>query len=548
MKKLSILIFSLFISFSGISQEPFTPIQIDGITPKWTHLFVDSSRIETDLAEGTEVLRVSEVYLVGDTIAYFAFGDRTDISSGLFLEKLDLNTGIPIWSKKFDPRITGFHEHPKYFGIMENGLIELVSYKIAQDLHPIFGWNLGHFLRREIDPKTGEQLNIFYNENYGEDERLYIWGHTRLLKNGDNFFHYQPIGQGDGINPSNMISEFKHFSPYGDLLYIDSVVLPLPKTGYSLSAFYPFLEGYASLRFSGQSILLLDDPSEIEPDSFTTILDFFDADLQHSHEVDITDYLPAKWHSELWGTYDDLILIKSQDSAYLKFYDILPNVYYSVFDKSGNHISDIALGKEITAGFNDAVHIPNTNEFLFFEITNPLARHKTLKVWHLDGYGETNLLRSLDFEDNRRIAFRFNTKALSNGDVLLFYNGQTRAANGISINSHNTVMRISAEDMGLKTSVVTHPRQDRRDLKVFPNPTTGPLTLEIPDGFTKGTLEVVDMRAGTVYRQKIDHPQERFSLDIGHLPAGVYHVELYPEENAERVFYGARVVLNASFD
>ena len=53
MKKLSILILCLFISFSGISQEPFAPIQIDGITPKWTHLFVDSSRIETDLAEGT---------------------------------------------------------------------------------------------------------------------------------------------------------------------------------------------------------------------------------------------------------------------------------------------------------------------------------------------------------------------------------------------------------------------------------------------------------------------------------------------------------------
>ena len=88
----------------------------------------------------------------------------------------------------------------------------------------------------------------------------------------------------------------------------------------------------------------------------------------------------------------------------------------------------------------------------------------------------------------------------------------------------------------------------RRDLKAFPNPTSGPLTLEMPDGFTKGTLEIVDMRAGTVHRQKIDHPQERVSLDIGHLPAGVYHIELYPEENSERVFYGARVVLNSSFD
>jgi len=82
----------------------------------------------------------------------------------------------------------------------------------------------------------------------------------------------------------------------------------------------------------------------------------------------------------------------------------------------------------------------------------------------------------------------------------------------------------------------------RRDLKAFPNPTSGPLTLEIPEDFTTGTLEIVDIRAGTVLRQKLEHPQEQFTLDIGHLPAGVYHIELYPEDNPERVFYGVQVV------
>ncbi len=84
----------------------------------------------------------------------------------------------------------------------------------------------------------------------------------------------------------------------------------------------------------------------------------------------------------------------------------------------------------------------------------------------------------------------------------------------------------------------------RRDLKAYPNPTSGPLTLEIPEDFTTGTLEIVDIRAGTVHRQKLDHPQEQFALDIGQLPAGVYHIELYPEDNPERVFYGVQVVLS----
>ncbi len=84
----------------------------------------------------------------------------------------------------------------------------------------------------------------------------------------------------------------------------------------------------------------------------------------------------------------------------------------------------------------------------------------------------------------------------------------------------------------------------RRELKAFPNPTSGPLTLEIPEDFTRGTLEIIDIRSGTVHRERLDYPQGHHSMDIGHLPAGVYHIELYPEENPERVFYGTQIVFS----
>jgi hypothetical protein len=84
----------------------------------------------------------------------------------------------------------------------------------------------------------------------------------------------------------------------------------------------------------------------------------------------------------------------------------------------------------------------------------------------------------------------------------------------------------------------------RRGLKAYPNPSSGPLTIEIPENFSTGTLEIIDLRAGTVHRQKLDHPQEQYALDLGHLPAGVYHIEIYPEHNPERVFYGTQVVLS----
>jgi hypothetical protein len=85
---------------------------------------------------------------------------------------------------------------------------------------------------------------------------------------------------------------------------------------------------------------------------------------------------------------------------------------------------------------------------------------------------------------------------------------------------------------------------DYSKIIAYPNPTSGPLTLEIPEDFTTGMLEIIDIRSGTVHRERLDHPQERHSMDISHLPAGVYHIELYPEENEERVFYGTQVVLS----
>ena len=93
-------------------------------------------------------------------------------------------------------------------------------------------------------------------------------------------------------------------------------------------------------------------------------------------------------------------------------------------------------------------------------------------------------------------------------------------------------------------SNVRNQNLDYSPLTAYPNPTFGSFTLEIPENFSRGTLEIIDIRAGTVHRQKLDHPQEQFALDIGHLPAGVYHIELYPEDNPERVFYGVQVVLS----
>ena len=42
--------------------------------------------------------------------------------------------------------------------------------------------------------------------------------------------------------------------------------------------------------------------------------------------------------------------------------------------------------------------------------------------------------------------------------------------------------------------------------------------------------------------KRLRSDQNPDALDISHLPAGRYNVEIYPIENAERIFYGTQFI------
>lgn len=82
----------------------------------------------------------------------------------------------------------------------------------------------------------------------------------------------------------------------------------------------------------------------------------------------------------------------------------------------------------------------------------------------------------------------------------------------------------------------------RRDLEVYPSPSTGPISVVMPDGWTVGQLFVLDLQGQVVLQENISSLGVR-QIDLSHLPTGHYNVELYPTDNKERIFYGRQVVL-----
>lgn len=64
----------------------------------------------------------------------------------------------------------------------------------------------------------------------------------------------------------------------------------------------------------------------------------------------------------------------------------------------------------------------------------------------------------------------------------------------------------------------------RRDLQVYPSPTTGPVTVELPRVDSSGQLAVIDMQGQVVIEQTIDHNMSTLQLDLSVYPAGHYHI------------------------
>ncbi|MEZ4906380.1 MAG: T9SS type A sorting domain-containing protein [Saprospiraceae bacterium] len=90
----------------------------------------------------------------------------------------------------------------------------------------------------------------------------------------------------------------------------------------------------------------------------------------------------------------------------------------------------------------------------------------------------------------------------------------------------------------------------RRDMTVWPNPSSGIFNIELPD-VGAGKVVVYDMKGQVVYDIEVSDFDDRFQrINISYLSSGRYNVEFYPDRNTRsksgnidhRVFYGTQVV------
>ncbi len=82
----------------------------------------------------------------------------------------------------------------------------------------------------------------------------------------------------------------------------------------------------------------------------------------------------------------------------------------------------------------------------------------------------------------------------------------------------------------------------RRDIKVWPNPSSGVFNIELPDAGA-GKLVVTNINGQVLYERDVSNIIKDERIDISKYPSGRYNVEFYPKsKEKERVFYGVQVV------
>ncbi len=76
----------------------------------------------------------------------------------------------------------------------------------------------------------------------------------------------------------------------------------------------------------------------------------------------------------------------------------------------------------------------------------------------------------------------------------------------------------------------------RKDLTVFPVPTAGQITVELPEG-KSGILKIISIAGEEVESYRMPSYERQFQTDLSGLPVGNYLIEFYPDDNKEREYW-----------
>jgi hypothetical protein len=264
----------------------------------------------------------------------------------------------------------------------------------------------------------------------------------------------------------------------------------------------------------------------------------------------------------------------SPDGERLAYYDYFLNLHVYDFDRESGKISN----HEKVTIFDDAEEKPN-NQFRFGSIEwSPNSRFMYVAVsdslFQVDSWEENmdNGIRLIDIYDGTQNPFATTFYVASLAPDCKIYICSTSGnksyhiihrpdelgtacnfvQNGLqlpaSAGSANLPLfprfRVDEEDKcdSTITSIFGDAVFFRKDLKVHPSPSDGRYIVEIPENFSNGTMAVLNPEGQVIYQKDIVNNTLKIDVNITNYPSGLYFIELYPNNNRDRIFWSKQVM------
>jgi len=551
MKKGLLFVFVLFYVFIAKGQDVklhnYESYKFDSYLPEWSHLVFDSTIIGDSLffAVGTPwpdtfiydgwshfspygadfgnhvVIEDSTLYLLSP---FFFSGAK-----GGCLESIDIAKGSVNWKVIWDFRSISNMEFPLYLSINNRNNLEIVGYRYGKEGFDLSASN-NTLVVREFDRISGELLSFDYGDILDSLTKKLRLPMTNLRFSKSNVY---PIGndryQYIEVVPWNTLYKSYTLDSKGIILNVDSIDIYVDTHDLT----YGFRDntilkrgdkGFVGFRYT--------QSRTYGRDSFDIFVDLIDSDFNLVKTKYLTEELDSADDYRLHWSDEDYFILQKKTIDSLDVNYFLFKHEFILYDKELNQLEKVILqdknGKPLDVNIPRAIKLKNGNGMLIVAKGGTYRTNfHTLNFYKSEGQGNLDTLMVLKvLDENHRIVID-QLFQMENGDILL----EGRDLNGkydfgLSALSGSILIRFSAEDLGLKTSVVQVPTQDK-SLTLFPNPAKDKINIPIDDGVV-GKLSIYDILGQKVAAVKRNGKQKE--LDVSKLTSGIYSVVVNTKE------------------
>lgn len=537
----TIILFSNFVN----GQAHYEPFEFENYSPKWIHLFIDSTIIgDTLFNQNIEFGQDTFIYNGWSQLkSFFDWGDHIvqndnsiyslklkghSLPEGGFAESIDLETGKSNWKLSYDLRTIPKIELPMHLFINNKGNLEILGERTF-----LYEDNSLSFLKnntiaiREYEKETG----ILSNYNYGNEEDSLV----KIIKYPFSYFksyrtYLYPYN--DKYQYIELNHEFKNYGSFildnnGELVsstYIDG--------DYSYHDKYGFADhSLARIRNGKYLGFRLYKPPGSSKDSFDIFIDLIEKDFSNMITTDISDLMDYSNDFSLHSNDENTFIINEYEEDYInnrnlykhtfKLFDINCNLIETVElkDKNGSPL-DINHPRAIKLKYEEGLLIMATG-YNFFE-----DGYSSLNIYKSDGGGNIDTIKVIKVQDENHQLIVDNLYQLTNGDILFEGRDANKIFNDELFTLHGSILiYFPSVDLDIKTSLKDLINKEKPKFKIYPNPVKDILTIKYPEIFT-GNIEITDEYGRTIIIRKTQNIKTQ-NIDVSKLTRGVYLINSF---------------------